>query len=82
MLVAIYHILKDGVVFKDLWSDHYNQFNKKRKINAYLNKLKALGWGGSCSCRISSLVKLKKYVTELERGSLHFFGYPESFVSE
>ena len=28
MLVAIYHILKDGVVFKDLGADYYNQFNK------------------------------------------------------
>ena len=44
MLVAIYHILKDGVVFKDLGADYYNQFNKERKINAYLKKLKALGW--------------------------------------
>ena len=44
MLVAIYHIIKDGVVFKDLGSDYYNQFNKERKINAYLKKLKALGW--------------------------------------
>lgn len=44
MLIAIYHILKDGVVFKDLGVDYYNQFNKERKINAYLKKLKALGW--------------------------------------
>ena len=44
MLIAIYHILKDGVVFKDLGADYYNQFNKERKINAYLKKLKALGW--------------------------------------
>lgn len=44
MLVAIYHILKDGVVFKDLGADYYDQFNKERKINAYLKKLKALGW--------------------------------------
>lgn len=44
MLVAIYHILKDGVIFKDLGADYYNQFNKERKINAYLKKLKALGW--------------------------------------
>ena len=42
--IAIYHILKDGVVFKDLGADYYNQFNKERKINAYLKKLKALGW--------------------------------------
>ena len=44
MLIAIYHILKDGMVFKDLRADYYNQFNKERKINAYLKKLKALGW--------------------------------------
>ena len=44
MLVAIYHILKDGMVFKDLGADYYNQFNKERKLNAYLKKLKALGW--------------------------------------
>ena len=44
MLVAIYHILKDGVVFQDLGAEYYNQFNRERKINAYLKKLKALGW--------------------------------------
>ena len=46
MLTAIYHVLKDGVDFKDLGADYYNQFNKERKINAYLKKLKALGWEG------------------------------------
>lgn len=44
MLIAIYHVLKDGVAFKDLGAEYYNQFNKERKINAYLKKLKALGW--------------------------------------
>lgn len=44
MLIAIYHILKDGVVFRDLGADYYNQFNRERKISAYLKKLKALGW--------------------------------------
>ena len=44
MLVAIYHVLKDGVVFKDLGAGYYNQFNRERKINTYLKKLKALGW--------------------------------------
>lgn len=44
MLVAIYHVLKDGVVFKDLGAGYYNQFNRERKINSYLKKLKALGW--------------------------------------
>ena len=49
MLIAIYHILKDGVVFKDLGADYYNQFNKERKIKAYLKKLKALGWEDSAT---------------------------------
>ena len=44
MLTAIYHMLKDGIVFKDLGAEYYTQFNKERKINAYLKKLKALGW--------------------------------------
>lgn len=44
MLIAIYHIPKDSVAFKDLGDIYYNQFNKERKINAYLKKLKALDW--------------------------------------
>ena len=44
MLIAIYHILKDGVKYQDLGAEYYNQFNRERKINAYLKKLKALGW--------------------------------------
>lgn len=51
MLIAIYHILKDGpgtgVVFQDLGSDYYNQFNRERKINSYLKKARSLGWDGS-----------------------------------
>ena len=44
MLIAIYHILRDNVPFCDLGAHYYNQFNTERKINAYLKKLKALGW--------------------------------------
>lgn len=44
MLIAIYHILKEGVAFQDLGADYYNRFNRERKVNAYLKKLKALGW--------------------------------------
>ena len=44
ILIAIYHILKDGVPFHDLGADYYNQFNKESKIRAYLKKLHALGW--------------------------------------
>jgi hypothetical protein len=44
MLIAIYHILNEDVKFVDLGAEYYNQFNKERKINAYLKKLKALRW--------------------------------------
>lgn len=44
MLISIYHILRYGTKFADLGADYYNQFNKERKIQAYLKKLKALGW--------------------------------------
>lgn len=44
MLIAIYMILKNGVVFKDLGANFFNQFNKERKIHSYLKKLEALGW--------------------------------------
>lgn len=35
LLIAIYHVLKDGVEFKDLGAEYYNQFNKERKTKAY-----------------------------------------------
>ena len=44
MLIAIYHILHDGVGFRDLGADYYNQFNRERKANGMLKKLKALGY--------------------------------------
>lgn len=44
MLIAIYYVLNDGIAFKDLGADYYNQFNKERKANGLLKKLKALGY--------------------------------------
>lgn len=44
MLTAIYHILKNKTAFHDLGSDYYDSFNRDRKINSYLKRLKALGW--------------------------------------
>lgn len=44
MLIAIYHMLKNGQIFSDLGVDYYNQFNKERKTNACLRKLQSLGW--------------------------------------
>ncbi len=49
MLVAIYHILKDGTPFRDLGAGYYNQFNRERKINSYLKKLRELGWEASAT---------------------------------
>lgn len=43
MLIAIYHILSTGEIFHDLGSDYYNQFNRERKVNSMIKKLKALG---------------------------------------
>ena len=49
MLVAICHILKDGTSFRDLGAGYYNQFNRARKINSYLKKLRELGWEASAT---------------------------------
>ena len=44
MLTAIYHVLSSGEIFHDLGADYYNSFNKEKKINSLLSKLKKLGW--------------------------------------
>jgi transposase len=43
MLIAIYHMLKDNVPFKDLGSDYYTKFNTEAKAKYYLRKLQELG---------------------------------------
>lgn len=49
MLIAIYHVLKFGVPFRDLGADYYNNFNREHKIKGYLKRLKALGWSPDIS---------------------------------
>jgi len=44
MLIAIYHILKNGVSFTDLGSSYYDNFNREHKVRSYLKRLQALGW--------------------------------------
>ena len=44
MLIAIYHVLKNGVAFHDLGSDYYDSFNQEHKIKGYLKRLQVLGW--------------------------------------
>ncbi len=44
MLIAIYHVLDEGVEYKDLGSDYYNKFNTERKAKSYIKKLADLGY--------------------------------------
>lgn len=44
ILIAIYHVLNKKTPFVDLGSDYYSRFNREKKINHYLSKLKDLGW--------------------------------------
>ena len=53
MMIAIYHILKEDVPYQELGADYYNQFNRESKINAYLKKLKALGWQAPSASALS-----------------------------
>ena len=43
-IIAVYHILKDGVPFKDLGANYYNQFNREKKANALIKKIASLGY--------------------------------------
>jgi len=44
MLIAIYHVLNEGVAFRDLGADYYDNFNREHKIKSYLKRLESLGW--------------------------------------
>ena len=44
MLIAIYHVIKEKVPFKDLGANYFNQFNKERKVTSLLKKIAALGY--------------------------------------
>jgi len=43
MLIAVYHVLQ-GADYLELGADHYNRFNRERKINSHLRRLRELGW--------------------------------------
>ena len=43
MLIAIYHMLKDKVPYKNLGSDYYTKFNTETKAKYYFKKLQELG---------------------------------------
>lgn len=44
ILIAIYYMIKEDKEYKDLGSDFYNKFNKEKKANSYMKKLKELGY--------------------------------------
>ncbi len=43
MVIAIYHMLKNNVIFKDLGSDYYTKYNAESKARYYITKLQQLG---------------------------------------
>ncbi len=43
MLIAIYHMLRDNMPFKDLGSAYYTKFNTEKKAKYYIKKLQELG---------------------------------------
>lgn len=44
MLIAIYYMIKEDKEYRDLGADFYNKFNKEKKANAYIKKIKELGY--------------------------------------
>jgi transposase len=44
ILIAIYHMLKEDVPFKDLGEDYYTKHNTERKAAYHLRKLRELGY--------------------------------------
>ena len=44
MLIAIYYMIKEDKEYIDLGADFYNKFNKEKEANAYMKKLKELGY--------------------------------------
>ena len=44
MLIAIYYMIKEDKEYQDLGADFYNKFNKEKKANSYMKKLKELGY--------------------------------------
>lgn len=53
MLIAIYHMINENTEYKDLGADFYNKFNKEKKANAYMKKLKELGYDVQLVAQVS-----------------------------
>ena len=44
ILIAIYYMIKEDKEYEELGANFYNKFNKEKKANAYMKKLKELGY--------------------------------------
>ncbi len=44
LLIAVYHVLKDGVVFQDLGPTHFERRNQEAIVRRSLHRLEALGY--------------------------------------
>ncbi|WP_459930846.1 hypothetical protein [Desulfosporosinus burensis] len=44
MIIAIWHMLKNGKAYNDLGGNYYNQRNTEKKMAFHLKKLRELGW--------------------------------------
>ena len=53
MLIAIYHMLKEDIEYNELGADFYNKFNREKKANSYLKKLKELGYNVQLTAQVS-----------------------------
>ena len=53
ILIAIYYMLKEDKEYEDLGADFYNKFNKEKKANAYMKKLKELGYNVQIVAHVS-----------------------------
>ncbi len=44
ILIAIYYMIKEDKEYEELGAEFYNKFNKEKKVNAYIKKIKELGY--------------------------------------
>ena len=53
ILIAIYYMIKENKEYEDLGADFYNKFNKEKKANAYIKKIKELGYDVQIIAQVS-----------------------------
>lgn len=53
ILISIYYMIKEDKEYEDLGADFYNKFNKEKKANAYMKKLKELGYDVQIVAQVS-----------------------------